>query len=153
MSREFSLKFRRRGVSINLASAILFVCFFCIAEYGHWNLYLTVSCLLSFSILVISNIRVYVKTGIWKMSRAKSRDLDERQINIVHDAYRRAYDIFTVFSLLVFFFVVLSVRYSFFTLTHRGHYSFGLVMLMFLNYLLNILPAAIMAWSEPVIEK
>jgi len=152
MIREFSLTFRRTAVVINYASAVLFVVCFCAAEYGRWNIWWIASCVLLFLILLVSYVNAHVRTGIFKVSRAKSRDLDERQIVIVHDAYRRAYHIFTVFCLVVFFFVFLTVRYSFFTLTHRGHYSFGLLLLLCLNYLLNTLPASVVAWTEPVVE-
>lgn len=153
MTRVFSKKFRRFGVVINYVVSVIFVILFCIGEYGHWNVWLSVSVVLLFIFLLISYFHVYVKTGIWNMSRAKSADLDERQIHIVHDAYRISYKIFTVVCLNLLLFIVITVRYSFFTLTHRGHYSFGLIALMFLNYLLNTLPASILAWTEPVIEK
>jgi hypothetical protein len=38
-------------------------------------------------------------------------------------------------------------------LTHQGHYSFGLMILMFLNYVLSVLPASIIAWTEQRVEK
>jgi hypothetical protein len=129
------------------------VILFCLGEYGDWSAWLAVSTVMLLIMLIISYFHVYVKTGIWRMCRAKSADLDERQIAIVHDAYRSAYHIFTVVCLVLLFFIVLSVRYSFFTLTHRGHYSFGLIILMFLNFFLNTLPASIVAWMEPVIEQ
>ena len=153
MTREFSKKFRRFGVVLNYAVSVIFVILFCIGEYGHWMAWLAISAVLLILFLPVSHFHVYVKTGIWKMARSKSADLDERQITIVHDAYRSAYNIFTVICLILLLFIVLTVRYSFFTLTHRGHYSFGLIILMFLNYLLNTLPASIVAWREPTIEK
>ena len=74
-------------------------------------------------------------------------------MGIVHDAFRRAYNWVTAVSMVVVVFMALSVRFSFFTLTHRGHYSFGIIALLFLNYLIQTLPAAIIVWTEPVIEK
>ena len=56
--------------------------------------------------------------------------------------------IFTGFSLSLIAFMVLSVRFSFITLTHRGHYSFGLIVLILLQYLVHTLPASIIAWTE-----
>jgi hypothetical protein len=86
------------------------------------------------------------------LTRSKAQQLDEREINVVYDSYRRAYRIFTVVSVGLVAVITFSVRFSFFTLTHRGHYSFGLLVILLLNYLINTLPASIVAWKEPRIE-
>lgn len=153
MTREFSMSSRRLGVTINFLCVVLFVIFFSIGEYGKWNPFLIGCSVVLFLASVFSYIPIYIKTGIWKVARSKSAVLDEREIKLVHDAYRRSYDLFTVICLVIVFFIFLTVRYSFFTLTPRGHYSFGLIILLFLNYLLNTLPPAIIAWTEPRVEK
>jgi hypothetical protein len=153
MSNLFPKNRRRADVVINFLSAILIVVVFCIGEYGTWNGFLGILIGLLFLILIFSFIKVYGKTGIWEQARSKADQLDERELSVVHDSYRLAYSIFTIISLLVIFFIVLSVRFSFFTLTHRGHYSFGLIILFFLNYLLYILPCAIIGWTEQIVER
>lgn len=54
-------------------------------------------------------------------------------------------------SLVLVTAMTLSVRFSLFTLTHRGHYSFGLMALILLNYLVHVLPASIIAWRERLV--
>ena len=153
MTQAFSKKSRQSGVLFNYIIVIMFLILFCLGEYRQWNPWLIVGTILLFLAAILSYIHVYIRTGLWKMTRSKSEDLDEREIAIVHDAYRHAYNIFTVACLVLLFFVFLTVRYSFFTLTSRGHYSFGLILLIFLNYLVNTLPVTIVAWREPVVEK
>ena len=96
----------------------------------------------------VSFVFLHVKTGLWRLTHASTDELDEREIQVTHQSLRRSYVIFSIVSMFTLFFIFFTVRYSFFTLTHRGHYSFGLVILMLLNYLINTLPASIIAWTE-----
>lgn len=72
---------------------------------------------------------------------------------MVLNSYRRSYLIFAVASLLLFFFVVLPLRYNLIILTHRGHFSLGLALVVFLDFMATMLPPSIIAWNEPVAEK
>ena len=152
MTKEFSRSSRRWGVTLNFLCVVLFVIFFSIGEYDVWNPFLIVCSAGLLLASILTYIPVYIKTGIWRMARSKSAVLDEREMHLVHGAYRKSYDLFTVICLVIVFFIFLTVRYSFFTLTPSGHYSFGLLICLFLNYLLNTLPPAIIAWTEPRIE-
>lgn len=152
MSKEFPKRLRRYGVIINYISVVLFSVVFLLGEYGTWNIILGCFSLVFLSVVVISFTRAYIKTGIWKLTQSKAQQLDEREINVIYDSYRRAYGIFTAISVGLVILITFSVRFSFFTLTHRGHYSFGLLAIVLLSYLVNTLPAAIIAWSEPRIE-
>jgi len=67
---------------------------------------------------------------------------------LTHESFRHSYFVFSLISLAFIAFMVLTVRFSFFTLTHRGHYSSGLAIIVCLNYLVNVLPASIIAWKE-----
>ena len=139
---------QRHLVVVNYLSLIAFVCVFCIAEYGSWNVFLMTGSVLMFLLLSLTFYWLHIRTGLWKLTHSRVDDLDEREIQITHESYRNSYAILTVLTLCLVFFMVLTVRFSFFTLTHRGHYSFGLVAVMSLNYLFNTLPASLIAWRE-----
>jgi len=148
MSRNLSKSKRRIWVVWNYAGVIVFIVLVLLGEYTRWVAALSVAAALSFVFIVVSFAFLYIRTGLWKLTHAKTENLDEREIQITHQSIRQSYKIFSLSSLVILFFIFLSVRYSFFTLTPQGHYSFGLMILMFLNYLVNTLPAAVIAWTE-----
>lgn len=149
MSRNLSISKRRIWVILNYTSVLVFIVLILLGEYTRWVFGLSVVAALSFVLIVVSFVFLFIRTGLWKLTHAKTENLDEREIQITHQSIRHSYTIFSTISLVILFFIFLSVRYSFFTLTPEGHYSFGLMILMFLNYLINTLPAAVIAWTEP----
>ena len=40
--------------------------------------------------------RLYMKTGLWKLTHAKIEKLDERELQLTHNALRLSYSIFTI---------------------------------------------------------
>jgi hypothetical protein len=148
MSRLLSKPARRFGVIANYAGAILFATIFCFGEYTHWNVPLALVAILAVFALVTSSYLTLIRTGLWRLTHTSVEKLDEREIQVTHTSLRHSYVIFTGFSLALIAFMVLSVRFSFITLTHRGHYSFGLVVLILLQFLIHTLPASIIAWTE-----
>lgn len=148
MGKNMSRNKRRIFVVLNFFFMIFFIVFFIRGEYTSWNLGLIMVVSISFLIFIFSIVILYGRTNLWKLTHTKTDELDEREIYITHQAFRKSYEIFGVLSLILLFFIFFTVRYSFFTLTPRGHYSLGLILLMALNYLFNIIPAAILAWTE-----
>jgi hypothetical protein len=148
MSRNLSISKRRIWVVLNYASVLVFIVLVLLGEYTRWVVALSVASALLFVLIVVSFVFLFIRTGLWKLTHAKTENLDEREIQITHQSIRHSYTIFSLISLVILFFIFLSVRYSFFTLTPEGHFSFGLMMLIFLNYLVNTLPAAVIAWTE-----
>ena len=151
MSKSISRKKRRILVILNFCFMTFFVVFFLRGEYSSWSLWLIIAVSLSFLIFFISIVILYGRTNLWKLTHSDTDDLDEREIYITHQAFRKSYQIFGVLSLILLFFIFFTVRYSFLMLTPRGHYSLGLILLMALNYLFNIIPAAILAWTQKAI--
>jgi len=148
MSRIFSRPRRRIWVIANYLILTAFIILFLLGEYSHWNIWITSSTILFFILLVISTIQLYVRTDLWKLTHTKTEKLDEREMQLILQATQNSYKILGAFSLLILFFIFLTVRFNFLTITHRGDYSFGLTIVMVLNYLFNIMPASIIAWSE-----
>jgi len=139
---------RRRGVVCNYCGVLLLAAIFCVGEYGTWNSGLIAFAVVALLLTASSFGLVYGRSGLWKLAHAHTDELDERQLQVTHASFRRSYFVFGAVSFVVLVFLVLSVRFSWLTLTHRGHYSFGIVALFGLNYLAQILPASILAWRE-----
>jgi hypothetical protein len=135
-------------VSVNAAAAAAYTVLFLRGEYGGWSPGLAAGASGFFLLLAASFYALFMRTRLWKLTHTRSEDLDEREIQLTHRAFRISYTLFAVIStgLLVLLFV--TVRYSFLTLTFRGHYSLGLILLFLVNYLINTLPAAVIAWTE-----
>jgi hypothetical protein len=148
MSNPLSKTARRFGVIVNYSGAVLFAMIFCLGEYTHWSVPLALVAILTVFSLAISSYLTLIRTGLWRLTHTSAEKLDEREIQVTHTSLRHSYMIFTGFSLALIAFMVLSVRFSFVTLTHRGHYSFGLIVLILLQYLVHTLPASIIAWTE-----
>lgn len=152
MVDKFSIKSRRKGVVLMYISTLTFFTLFLIGEYSFWNGLLVTSTLIFLCIACSTFYLSIVKPGIWKLYRTKSNKLDEREKGVVLDSVRLSYNIFGVISLLLILCTVMSVRYNILALTHRGHFSLGLALVMFLDFLIAVLPASIIAWTEKVIE-
>ncbi len=148
MNRAISRSARRMGVIVNFASLVIFIIIFLIGEYGDWNALLGVLAIVAAVIIIASFYYLYIRTNLWRLVHRRVDELDEREIQVTHNSLRHSYTIVSIISLVVIVFITLSVRFSFFTLTHRGHYSFGLIALIALNYVIHTLPASILAWSE-----
>ena len=144
---------RRYGVIIMFSSVIMLFFFFLLGEYGNWKDYLILGAIVSGIIGWFSFQLTLKTTGLWKMCRRKAQNLDEREKIVVLNSYRLSYLIFGIVSVFMVFLIVLSVRYNLITLTHRGHFSFGLAIVLFLDFLVSMLPPSILAWTEPVVEK
>ena len=148
MSGTKSTAARRAGVAANYTSLAIAGVVFATGEYGTWNP--TLAIILAASLLLVGAtfFLAYVRTGLWTLTHAKTSQLDERELQLTHESFRSSYLIFTVVSLSLVLLMTIGVRFSLFALTHRGHYSFGLMVMFCLNYMVNVLPASILAWSE-----
>ncbi|MCP4571005.1 MAG: hypothetical protein GY838_01510 [bacterium] len=141
---------RRRGVVANYVSAALLAAVFCAGEYGTWNLSLAVVFAAGLGAFTVTFFVTYGRSGFWSLARAEAGDLDERQILVTHESFRRSYAVFAIVSLLLVVIVVFTIRFSLVGLTWRGHYSFGLAIMFLLGYLAQVLPASLLAWRETV---
>jgi len=148
MNRMLSKPARRFGVIVNYLSVLLLAVLFCWGEYTHWSVPLAVVAILAVVCVAVSFYCTLITTDLWRLTHTNAQDLDEREIQVTHTSLRHSYMIFSSVCLAIIAFMIVSVRFSFFTLTHRGHYSFGLIVLICLQYLVQTLPASILAWRE-----
>lgn len=68
MSRILSKAKRRFWVVFNYASVCVFIVLFLLGEYTSWDAALTIATILSFILIVISFIFLFVRTGLWKLA-------------------------------------------------------------------------------------
>lgn len=139
---------RRTGVVANYLGVALLAAAVCLGEYRTWSPALATTAFVLLAIVVVAFVVTYLSTGIWKLAHSDSAALDERQMQVAYDGFRRSYTALAVIAMLLLVAIVVTVRFSFFTLTWRGHYAFGMVALMFMNYLIQTLPASFLAWRE-----
>ena len=152
MGDWFSLQSRKRGIMAMYFFVAAFLILFLMGEYGSWNIFLISGTTVFLALAVASFYLTIVVPGIWKLYRSKPLELDEREMGVILNATRASYTIFGVVSLVLLFGIVLSVRYDVLTLTHRGHFSLGLALVMFLDFLIAVLPPSIIAWKEKIVR-
>jgi len=108
---------------------------------------LTASLIITTFLLVLTFVNVQSRTGLWKMTHKKVDQLDEREMQISHEALRLSY---SVFSILVLFsmlsVILLSDVMAFFLNT-------GMVLVVSFIYVAHTLPSSILAWNYSLAEE
>ena len=135
---------RRAGVVVNFASVVLFLIIYYAGMNLGWSaVLLAAGVLVTLAIALGSFIVVHVSTGLWKLGHSSIDKLDERQIQVTHEALRHAYATFTVIALAIIGFNAIAGSH--------GHYVFDVVLPVTLIYVAHVLPASIIAWRERVV--
>jgi hypothetical protein len=138
MDRQISKTDRRMAVIVN------YVCVAAIGFVVHmgnmmaWSLTVRlvgiVACLV---VGLFTFIRVYWRTGLWKLAHASYQKLDERQVKVMYDSLSHSYGVFTIVCLVI---VYLNA------VIERG--PVPIVIAGSILYLAHTLPAAVVAWTE-----
>jgi len=139
MDRNIPIQNRRTGVLINYIALIMVLIFFELTKYGigipHWAGFSLIGVFLL--ILIISFVYVYVKSGLWRLTHKKTKNLDEREIQVVTHAIRISYTIFVITVIvMVYLFAILGIG------------AIDVVIAATLLYLAHIIPTSILAWTE-----
>ena len=139
MDRNIPLQNRRIGVMINYIALLMTIVFFELTKYGigipHWAGFILIGVFLI--ILILSFIYVYVKSGLWNLTHKKTENLDEREIQVVTQAIRISYTIFTITVIvMVYLFAIIGLG------------TIDVVVAATLLYLAHIIPSSILAWTE-----
>jgi len=139
-----SRSWRRIGVVVNFASLLLFLVIYYAGMNLGWNaVLLAAGVIVTLAIALGSFVVVHVSTGLWKLGHSHIDKLDERQIQVTHEALRYAYATFTVIALAIIGFNAIAGSH--------GHYAFDVVLPVTLIYIAHVLPASIIAWRERVV--
>lgn len=143
MEAVISQSKRKMWVVINyLALIVLLVSFYSADRYGLTTLLIT-SGSVAIVFMIISFVKVYAQTRLWRFVHTKAEKLDEREMMVTYESLRRSYGVFAVICLVVFLFAELITK------EFGGGYKLALMpVIMALLYLAHTLPASIIAWTE-----
>lgn len=129
---------RRIWVVINYLSLIMLIILYRLGHFKGWSVLIVVSLIVVFITLQFSFSRLHKKTGLWKLVHTSVKELDEREIQITHEALRYSYSIFVITCLLIIFiFSILEIDLIIDVIS-------GVTLL----YLAHTLPASVIAWAE-----
>ena len=130
-------KSRRSVVILNYLSIILIlIIFYLIKSLGINKIYLLIE-VIPIVVLIMSFKSAFLTTNFWKMTHTSSKNLDERELQVVYKATTFSYTIFTVACLIIIYA---------FNLTGLG--SIDVVLAACLLYFAHTLPAVIIAFTE-----
>lgn len=124
-------------ISINYLSLITGILLFYIVKT--YNLPLTI---LWFEIgiiavLLVSFYKAFITTKFWKMVHTSSKNLDEREMQVVLNALRYAYGIFAIICLIIIYAFAIA-----------ENQPIDVVLAGGLLYFAHILPVGIVGWNE-----
>ncbi len=128
---------RRAIVILNYLSIILIlIIFYLIKLLGINKIYLLFE-LLPMVVLIMSFKSAFLNTNFWKMTHTSSKNLDERELQVVYKATTFSYTIFTIACLIIIY-----------TFNLIGLGSIDVVLAVCLLYFAHTLPAAIISFTE-----
>ena len=144
MINEIARKKRRIFVLINYFFLLVMnVSFYFVYDNRDVSHLIDASGIGALIIVVFTFINVHKKSGLWKLTHTKTDFLDERQMQVTHNALSRSYSIFTVTCLAIM--LVNGVLYR---LVPGLDPVITLPLVASLIFLAHTLPASILAWTE-----
>ncbi len=133
---------RRLRVCINVLVLLLFLGQFFIGQlegFTSWRIGTLLGLLVA---IVWYFFELHVRTGFWKLTHQRVDDLDEREIEVVHDALRIAYSIFTIGAILLMGLLL------FLHLPSDVLYGSAAILVAWLLYVAHTLPGMVLVWRE-----
>ena len=127
----------RAWILLNYVSLIGGVTLFYAVKIYHWPLSFLLLEIGIFAILLFSLFKAFITTKFWKMVHTSSKNLDEREMQVVLNALKYAYGIFAIICLVLIYAFAIAVRQP-----------INVVLAGALLYLAHTLPAAIIGWKE-----
>ena len=140
MKNQKSRKQNRVWILLNYLSLIAGMLLFYTVKFRHWPLYFLLFETGIFAIFLISFLKAFIKTKFWKMVHTSYKNLDEREMQVVLNALRYAYSVFTIVCLIIIYAFAIAEYHSIDVLLAGG-----------LLYLAHTLPAAVGGWNEKYI--
>ncbi|MBN1820585.1 MAG: hypothetical protein JXR31_07270 [Prolixibacteraceae bacterium] len=137
MKQQLSKTERKTWIVVNITSIILIVFFFYLGQMIDTPVLFFAGGGTFLIITIISFVRVFINTGLWKMAHSNKNSLDERQVQVILNAMKYSYSIFTI--------LIITIVYGF-ALVNKS--PINVLVAACLLYIAHILPAAIIGWSE-----
>ncbi len=139
MNIESSIAKRSNIVLINyLCLTVMNVCFYFVWVYKDITHIIDAVGISALIVVVITFILVHWRTGFWHLTHAKASMLDERQLQITHNALRYSYSWFTVICLVIMMTHALVYR-----LVPGYGFALSMPLVASLIYLVHTLPGSI----------
>ncbi|NQV17998.1 MAG: hypothetical protein HQ534_05585 [Armatimonadetes bacterium] len=131
------LKKHKAGVILNYLSIIfILVIFYLIKLLGINKINLLFE-IIPIVVLIVTFKSAFLTTNFWKMTHTSSKNLDERELQVVYKATTFSYTIFTIACLIIIY-----------TFNLIGLGSIDVVLAACLLYFAHTLPAAIIAFTH-----
>ena len=124
-------------ILLNYLSLIAGILLFYTVKFYDWPLSFLLFEIGVFAIFLFTFFKAFITTKFWKMVHTSTKNLDEREMQVVLHALRYAYGIFAIICLIIIYAFAI-VEYQPIDVLLAG----GLL------YLAHTLPAAIIAWKE-----
>lgn len=149
MRTQSSVQNRRLSVVIHYASVFALTTYFYAVvrrDVPGWVALVGIALLAT---AVVSFVSAYIISGMWKFTWARADQLDEREVQVTRESFRKSYHIFISIALTVAI-VALVIENSYFSEeSFMELRSFNAVPLMFaLVHFAKTLPSSIIAWNE-----
>ena len=135
---------RRYSVILNyLCLVIMNICFYVVFHYKDMTHLVDFVGISAFMLVIATFIRLHIKSGLWKLTHTDSEVLDERELQVTHNALRYSYSWFTVICL-----AIMLVHAVFFRLFTNIDFIITIPLVSSLVYFAHTLPGSILAWTE-----
>lgn len=139
MKNQNQKKQHRIWIIFNYLSLIAVLAFFYTGKHFQWPIFYIVLEIGSLLILLITFLRIFIKTKLWRMVHTSYKNLDEREVQVVLTSLKYSYSIFTIICLIIIYAFAITEFHPIDVLLAGG-----------LLYLAHTLPAAIVGWNEKV---
>jgi len=140
------MKTRRTQAVVNYAALIIMNIAFYFVYRGRTasHIYDAIG-LISLIAVTVTFVPLHWKSGIWKLTHTKSKDLDERELSLTHWALSESYGWFAVICLVIM--LALSLAGS---LNTCPQYTISMPLVASLIYLSHTLPGTMIAWKKEI---
>jgi len=136
--REMSVSDRRTSVILNYLSVAVLAIVVDMREALGWGIVPVIVTACGALILgLVTFIRSFWRTRLWKITHAGFTGLDEREVQVVYGALRNSYWIFAIVCLVILYANAVM---------EKGHIP--VLVAAAVLYLAHTLPAAVVAWTE-----
>ncbi|MCD4653494.1 hypothetical protein K8T06_06125 [bacterium] len=139
-----SIKYRPLMLTNYLCLLTMNICFYFVTGNVTRHHIFDIVGIIAFAGVVITFQYLYIRSGLWKLIHSKAIDLDERELQITHQALAKSYAWFTVICL-----AIMLIHAVLFRFLPDINLVITVPLVVSLIYLAHTLPAAVLAWTEP----
>jgi len=126
-----------------LCLLVMNICFYFVTGNSNQHYIFDIIGISAFAGVVVTFYYVYIRTGLWKLVHSRTDDLDERELQITHEALAISYAWFTVICLVIMFIHAVLFRFL-----PDVNFIITVPLVVSLIYLAHTLPAAFLVWNK-----